>query len=169
MTFYETPINIYGNIMTTNSKEYWAKYRKRYPEKVKEYRRRYRVKHRDELNAKHREYSKRTNYASQITWQKENREHLLEYYKKRTEKTRKFYFEYKKNLICSKCGFDDWRILEFHHVKGKKDFTVSQGMIHSIDTIKKEIEKCVPLCPNCHKLEHLGDLAVESRGYWAKK
>ncbi len=71
--------------------------------------------------------------------------------KKRTEQ----YLAYKKTLFCTRCGTKDYRVLEFHHLKDKS---------HSIATmvsksfpwkeIEKEISKCIPLCANCHRLEH---------------
>lgn len=104
------------------------------------------------------EYAKRTKYAYQLAWQKRNSIRLHQYRKNRYEKTRNFYIEYKKTLVCSQCGFNDWRILEFHHINGEKnykDLWVSRLLSKSINRVKEEIAKCVPLCPNCHALIHL--------------
>lgn len=75
----------------------------------------------------------------------------------RRRNTRKWLDDYKKNLICERCGFSDFRALEFHHQNhGEKDFNVAD-MIRSgssIQTIVCEIEKCEVLCSNCHQIEH---------------
>jgi hypothetical protein len=78
--------------------------------------------------------------------------------KQRIEKCRKQFLAYKKTLRCAHYGLADHRVLEFHHI-GNKDLKVSaivnQG--YSWDRIQKEIEKCIPLCCNCHRLEHWVD------------
>ena len=56
---------------------------------------------------------------------------------------------------CS-CGYSKsvWA-LEFHHKNGEKDFGISRsGITHSWEEIKKELDKCVMLCSNCHTEEH---------------
>jgi len=74
----------------------------------------------------------------------------------RRRKIRIWLNEFKKELICKKCGEDDFRVLDFHHNKGEKDFTIAdasrRGM--SIDKIKKEISKCETLCCKCHRILH---------------
>lgn len=67
--------------------------------------------------------------------------------------------DYKKTLSCSKCGFSDYRALDFHHLNPlEKDFAVADLISRgaSPNKIKKEIEKCVILCANCHRIEHWG-------------
>lgn len=81
----------------------------------------------------------------------------------RRKNIRKWLDEYKENLICGRCGFSDFRALEFHHFNhNEKDFNVAD-MIRSgssIQTILREIEKCEVLCSNCHQIEH-----YEKRNY----
>ena len=65
--------------------------------------------------------------------------------------------EYKKTRRCERCGFNDYRALEFHHPEGAdKHFNVGDmvrlGM--SITSIRREIAKCEVLCANCHNIEH---------------
>lgn len=75
----------------------------------------------------------------------------------RRKKTREWLDGYKKGLSCEHCGFADFRALEFHHINhNEKDFNVAD-MIHSgssVQTIMREIEKCIVLCSNCHQIEH---------------
>jgi len=78
--------------------------------------------------------------------------------KQRIEKCRKQFLVYKKTLCCAHCQLADHRVLEFHHT-GNKDLNVSpmvnQG--YSWERIQKEIEKCIPLCSNCHRIVHWKD------------
>jgi hypothetical protein len=58
---------------------------------------------------------------------------------------------------CIKCGFDSCpTAMAFHHTDpSKKDFNLAaKGTTRSFDKIKKELDKCVLLCLNCHAEEH---------------
>jgi hypothetical protein len=61
-------------------------------------------------------------------------------------------------LKCGHCGINDHRILEFHHL-GDKDHNISNMVNHGYawKRIEEEIVKCIPLCCNCHRLEHWSD------------
>jgi len=57
------------------------------------------------------------------------------------------------------CGYNRCKdALQFHHLNSeKKDFGVSQaGLTRSWERVKKEIEKCVLVCANCHREIHSG-------------
>ena len=65
--------------------------------------------------------------------------------------------EYRKTKVCVQCGFSDYRAIDFHHRDAtQKDATPS-------DMYKKgwgwsrillELEKCDPMCRNCHAILH---------------
>jgi len=58
---------------------------------------------------------------------------------------------------CSICGYGKCKdALEFHHLdSSKKDFGVSKsGLTRSWLRIKKEIDKCILVCANCHRELH---------------
>mgnify|MGYP001196141784 FL=1 len=77
------------------------------------------------------------------------------YSKERIKKNKSKYIKYKKGLCCSNCGVKDYRVLDLHHLKDKKGNVIDliyQG--YSWITIEKEINKCVPLCSNCHRIKH---------------
>lgn len=57
---------------------------------------------------------------------------------------------------CTKCGYNkNISAFEFHHLDpSQKDFNIGNAANKSWEVIKKEIQKCVLLCANCHKIEH---------------
>ena len=59
---------------------------------------------------------------------------------------------------CSVCDYSKYQgALEFHHLDpSEKDFTISQVRHTSFEKIKKELDKCVLLCANCHREVHAG-------------
>lgn len=67
--------------------------------------------------------------------------------------SREYIQRVKKRSRCSKCGDKRWYVLDFHHTKGK-DNSISTMNCHSIDSIKKELRKCIVLCSNCHREHH---------------
>jgi len=62
---------------------------------------------------------------------------------------------------CQCCGFNTYvGALEFHHLNpAEKDFEVSKWPRKTMcDVIKAELDKCVLLCSNCHRMVHAGVL-----------
>lgn len=62
-----------------------------------------------------------------------------------------------KGGACQICGYNkSVRALQFHHLKpGEKDFNISSAS-KSWQSIKKELDKCILLCSNCHAEVHDG-------------
>ena len=83
-----------------------------------------------------------------------------EYIKKAVAKRRRTMrqraVEYKGGK-CSNCGYSKCsEALEFHHHDGRKDFGISQdGLTRSWERIEKELKKCILICANCHREEHV--------------
>jgi hypothetical protein len=70
---------------------------------------------------------------------------------------REWFVNYKKQLSCTVCGEDRPATLDFHHVtptntNKKVHKLVSDG--HTKTRILEEIEKCIVLCSNCHRIHH---------------
>ncbi len=85
--------------------------------------------------------------------------------KKQTALLREFILAYLKSHSCVDCGLNDIRVLDFDHVKGKfMGISVMVRRCHSIDSIKKEIEKCDVRCANCHRIK-----TFERGNYWKIK
>jgi len=57
---------------------------------------------------------------------------------------------------CEECGYKKCNgALEFHHLDpNEKDFGVGQYSTLSWDKIKKELDKCIMVCANCHREIH---------------
>lgn len=55
-------------------------------------------------------------------------------------------------------------IYEFHHLDpNTKDLDWTKMRLTSLDKIKKELDKCVLLCANCHRLRHY-NINLEKKG-----
>ena len=56
---------------------------------------------------------------------------------------------------CSICGYNkSLRALQFHHLNPKeKDFALTKN-VKDFDKLKKEVEKCILVCSNCHAEIH---------------
>lgn len=57
---------------------------------------------------------------------------------------------------CSRCGYNKCiDALEFHHLNSlEKEFKLGSGNTMSWQDYKKELEKCILVCSNCHKEIH---------------
>ena len=116
--------------------------------KQTEYQKEYYEKNKELVDQKHREYYHK------------NRENRIAHNIKRYKKLKQdFFLTYKKGKFCVSCGYNVHpEILQFHHKdRTEKEFTI--GNLNATNKsankqLKKEIEKCVLLCPNCHFLLH---------------
>jgi hypothetical protein len=57
---------------------------------------------------------------------------------------------------CSKCGYDKCMdALQFHHLDpSKKEFSLGQKRQFTLSVLRKELEKCILVCANCHAEIH---------------
>lgn len=73
-----------------------------------------------------------------------------------TEQRRYWLLAIKQDLEgCTRCTVTDPVCVDFHH-RGEKTWAVSKMLAagRPLQAVKREIESCVPLCANCHRVEH---------------
>jgi NADPH-dependent glutamate synthase beta subunit-like oxidoreductase len=80
--------------------------------------------------------------------------------KKKRLRMREEWHAFKATLYCTKCGFNHSAALDFHHIDpstktGSVNALVSNGRYARA---MKELEKCVVLCANCHRIHHHDEL-----------
>ena len=64
---------------------------------------------------------------------------------------------------CRVCGYNRcMSALSFHHLDpNEKDFGIAQACALSWEKVKRELDKCVLLCGNCHAEVHEGVLDLQ--------
>jgi hypothetical protein len=80
------------------------------------------------------------------------------------KKIAKRFAEYKATLHCTRCGQNHPATLDFHHVDRSKGdvklyLLVRNG--HFWKRIMQEVDKCVVLCANCHRIHHHDEKEVK--------
>lgn len=87
-------------------------------------------------------------------------------------KVQRYFVEEKTALIkkmygtkCTICGYDRcYNALEFHHLDSdEKEFAPSKIISNftPIETLIRELDKCVILCSNCHREVHAGLIKIQ--------
>lgn len=74
--------------------------------------------------------------------------------RKRDLKQKEKFFNYKQTLSCIKCNDTRGYVLDFHHKDPSKKENNVSNLVVSPNKLKKEIDKCVILCSNCHREFH---------------
>lgn len=93
----------------------------------------------------------RKKFCSEICW-KENRR---KYNREKKREKQKVLEDYKLSIGCKVCGYKRCSDnLSFHHLYGK-DFRIRQDdlcsyLINGNKRVKKELDKCILVCKNCH-------------------
>lgn len=82
---------------------------------------------------------------------KRNRQQYLNKNKRSNERNIEFCKRVKSLSGCCKCNEQRWWVMQFHHVNDK-DHNISTlaRSSCSLETLKKELRKCIVLCANCH-------------------
>lgn len=85
---------------------------------------------------------------------KKNADYIKDSRKASVFRNRKFVDDYLKLHSCVDCGNSDVRVLEFDHVRGKKETNVSNVIRNGwkLERLISEIEKCEIRCCNCHRI-----------------
>jgi hypothetical protein len=99
----------------------------------------------------HKDYMKNHYEQNKITYKQRARKSNIVY----KEEVSKFLTNIKLNSKCNQCGENHPATLDFHHVDDEtKEFNISVPQGRSMEKIKKEIDKCIILCSNCHRKLH---------------
>ena len=93
----------------------------------------------------------------QRSWHQRHKEKRLARMYEKKAATYDYVQAIKSQLRCADCGERHPATLQFHHVNSEdKQFNIADAVRDgiSLDRIKKEIEKCIVLCANCHAIRH---------------
>jgi 5-methylcytosine-specific restriction endonuclease McrA len=82
--------------------------------------------------------------------------HMLNSRKTIRRRERKTSLVLYKGGCCEICGYNKYiGALEFHHTNPTiKEFGIAQCIDRTLDSLKKEVDKCQLLCRNCHAEAH---------------
>lgn len=88
-------------------------------------------------------------------WREKNVDYRREYQREAKRKRKQFAIEYLGNK-CAHCGNQYHpAIYEFHHLDpATKDRDPSKMLSLKLERLTAELDKCILLCANCHRLEH---------------
>lgn len=106
--------------------------------------------------------SKKNGYQSRCKdCQKEyRRKHYIDNIDAYKKKARKNKLKVRQLIVdskvggCVRCGENHPSCLDFHHPDDNKELTIGGPGDHGYLRVKKEIEKCIVLCANCHRKHH---------------
>ncbi len=104
-------------------------------------------------NKRSSEYSKKKQKLKDERKKQNNR--------KRKDDLLDWYRSVKSKCFCYLCGDKRSEILEYHHLQSEdKLFSISNGIKSGLskEKIKTEMDKCICLCPSCHRSYHLAVL-----------
>lgn len=101
-------------------------------------------------------------YHGQYHHAERNKERFERIRNKRKQKKKNWIDRIKAEKGCKNCGLDNPVCLVYHHL-GNKSFSLGGAAYRDIakDKIKKELNKCVVLCANCHRRHHAGEIDID--------
>lgn len=92
-----------------------------------------------------------------------NKEEVKERNRKRRKERKEWFYEYLSDKSCINCGEVENVCLDHHHVNPEEKHDGIGHMLtelRSIESILKEIDKCVIICSNCHRKLHAGLITI---------
>lgn len=90
-------------------------------------------------------------------WMRDNKDKLNEWRRRDMKLKKDRLADYIGGRKCAHCGFEhtSFAPFDFHHLDPtSKELSISDAVCRSWDNLIKEIDKCVLLCSNCHRIEH---------------
>jgi len=92
-------------------------------------------------------------------WYQRNKARVAKRIQANKKRHREKWQDFKSTLSCAHCGFSHPAVIDFHHTDGvgetKVSYYVQQGQWKKA---YQEVEKCIPLCANCHRIHHWKEL-----------
>lgn len=95
-------------------------------------------------------------YSSKEEQLEARKKQIVASVQRRRNKIKEMAIEY-KGSSCKICGYNKCNAaLEFHHIDpNEKDFAIgNKGHTKSWESVKKELDKCIMVCANCHRELH---------------
>jgi hypothetical protein len=107
--------------------------------------------------AKHAEYSRKYYEA--------NKEKVLANVKVNRAVGKARWDTFKRTLKCTQCGFNHPAALDFHHTNpSEKENLVSKLVSNGcFAAAMEEVQKCIVLCANCHRVHHAEEQTLQSK------
>ena len=110
----------------------------------------------EKRKAKQREYSAKY-YAK-------NKQLVIDRNRRARARRKKIWDNYKKTLSCSVCGFSHPAAMDFHHLPGTKKHNVHTLTRNGLFAeAMQEIQNCIVLCANCHRIHHYNEAQNKKR------
>ena len=67
----------------------------------------------------------------------------------------------KEGTFCSICNESDISCLDFHHLNSNiKEIAPTNLVNYGLESLIKELNKCIVLCSNCHRKLHAGKIKL---------
>lgn len=101
--------------------------------------------------------SRKEKLETRKEWYKKNKSKSIGWVKKRENRIKKWWKNYKSSLSCEKCSEEHISCIDFHHINPEeKEINLGNaiGSGWSKERILKEVSKCVVVCANCHRKLH---------------
>lgn len=100
--------------------------------------------------------------AYQRKWKRENREKIIRSERKRRMRNKQHMIKRKMEFGCSQCSYNEHpAALDFDHIDPSKKTKGISQLANGTGSIKKldaEMDKCIVLCANCHRVKSAKDL-----------
>lgn len=100
---------------------------------------------------------KKCNAIKHNKWMKDNRNKLNIWRRNDFKNKQQKLADYIGGIKCVKCGFShtSFAPFDFHHVNPEtKDISISDAINRKWERLIEEVDKCILLCSNCHRIEH---------------
>lgn len=122
------------------------------PEKQKQAKRAWVQKNRARTQEYHRRYRKE--HPEVYT------EAKISYRRKKLGEIQQWFAEFSKTMKCSQCPENRVPCLDFHHKDPATKYKAVSELMrghHPLSVLLSEVDKCIILCANCHRMHHYNE------------